>query len=320
MNAPVPVPTLPRARRLPRRARIGLALGSGAARGWAHLGVIRALADAGVRPDVVAGCSVGALVGGCLAAGRLDELEAFALSLTKRRILGLIDFQLQGAGLVGGERLRALLERDLADVSVERLPVTFASVATEMGTGHEVWMTKGSLVEAIRASYALPGLLEPVEADGRVLVDGALVNPIPVTLARALGADVVVCVNLNGDPRLRGAVIRSHGSEGAAPPAPGWLSRIGLRRAVAEAAERPLARVARPAGVLADAFNIAQDRIARSRLAGDPPDLMVCPRLAGIGMFEFHRAAESIALGRAAAERALPELLEVLAVHGALTA
>ena len=309
-----------------RGLRIGLALGSGAARGWAHIGVLQALTEAGIAPDIIAGCSVGAVVGGCYAAGKLDRIEAFARALTKRRILGLLDFQLAGAGLIGGERLRALLDRDLGGHAVEDLPLRFAAVATEIATGHEVWLTKGSLVDAIRASYALPGILEPLRSDGRLLMDGALVNPIPVTLARALGADLVICVNLNGDPRTRGTVIPAHGCVREPPatpaagrnPAAGWWERLQARRARPEPVRvRPASRVARPATVLTDAFNIAQDRIARSRLAGDPPDLMISPRLAEIGLFEFHRAAETIALGRRATEKLLPEIREVLAVYEA---
>ncbi|WP_142584350.1 patatin-like phospholipase family protein, partial [Methylobacterium symbioticum] len=218
--------------------RVGLALGSGAARGWAHIGVLQALTEAGIEPDVIAGCSVGAVVGGCYAAGKLDRIETFARALTKRRILGLLDFQFGRAGLIGGERLRALLDRDLGPYTVGDLPLRFAAVATEIATGHEVWLTQGSLVDAIRASYALPGILEPLNSGGRLLMDGALVNPIPVTLARALGADIVICVNLNGDPRTRGTVIPAHGCP-RAPPAPatsaaGWWARLQARRALPE--------------------------------------------------------------------------------------
>jgi NTE family protein len=304
------------------RVRIGLALGSGAARGWAHIGVLQALTEAGLVPDVIAGCSVGAVVGGCYAAGKLDKIEAFARLLTKRRILGLLDFQIGGAGLIGGERLRALLERDLGSTAIGDLPLRFAAVATEIATGHEIWLTQGSLVDAIRASYALPGVLEPLNSGGRLLMDGALVNPIPVTLARALGADFVICINLNGDPRTRGTVIPAHGCvrEPLQPVtgATGWWARLQTQRAIPKPSRaRSASRVARPATILTDAFNIAQDRIARSRLAGDPPDLMISPRLAEIGLFEFHRAAETIALGRRATEKLLPEIREVLVAYEA---
>lgn len=299
-----------------KKLKIGLALGGGAARGWSHIGVMRVLEREGIMPDVIAGCSIGAVVGGCYAASRLDELEAFALSLTKRRVMGLLDFHISGSGLIAGDRLRRLLERDLSDMRVESLPLRFATVATELGTGHEIWLTRGSLVDTMRASYALPGVFDPIKLGGRWLMDGALVNPIPVTVARALGADLVICVNLNGDIRLRGTVIQSHGPEEADEVVEAVLEEprrwalFGARREAAARARRP---VDAPgiAAVMMDAFNITQDRITRSRLAGDPPDVMICPKLSPVGLFEFHRADECIELGRDATERALPDIHEL---------
>ncbi len=299
------------------KLRIGLALGGGAARGWAHIGVLRALAEAGIAPDVIAGCSIGAVVGGCYAAGKLDELEAFALSLTKRRVMGLLDFHFSGAGLIAGGRLQKLLDQDLTDRRVETLPIKFCTIATELVSGHEIWLTRGPLVQAMRASYALPGVFDPVMVGGRWLMDGALVNPIPITAARALGADIVVCVNLNGEVRVRGTVIQSYDTDEtsdekeieeaieAAPRRWGFFS-------AARAEKHPKPNAPGIATVMVDAFNITQDRIARSRLAGDPPDIMVAPKLAKMGLFEFHRAQECIALGRQATERALPDLIELM--------
>ncbi|TGE00582.1 patatin-like phospholipase family protein [Methylobacterium nonmethylotrophicum] len=314
---PVPEP--------PRRAKVGLALGGGAARGWSHIGAIEVLQEAGIAIDVVAGCSIGAAVGACHAAGKLGELREFALSLTKRRVMGLLDFHISGSGLIAGERLRRLLERDLGRSRIEDLPLTFAAVATELGTGHEIWLTRGGLVEAVRASYALPGIFDPVKIAGRWLMDGALVNPVPVTAARALGADVVLCVNLNGDMRVRGTVIQSHGAEGAdavmevaaeaaagLPEEPRRWPLIGARKA----RPKPRPESGAPSGiasVMVDAFNITQDRISRSRLAGDPPDVMINPKLAQMGLFEFHRAEECIELGRQATRRMLPEIHEMIA-------
>ncbi|NNM73266.1 patatin-like phospholipase family protein [Enterovirga aerilata] len=308
-----------------RRLRVGLALGGGAARGWAHIGVLRVLDAAGIRPDMIAGCSIGAVVGGCYAAGKLAEIESFALSLTKRRVMGLLDFHLGGSGLIAGGRLQKLLEFDLGRLRVENLPIRFGTVATELVTGHEIWLTRGSLVDALRASYALPGVFSPVRLGGRWLMDGALVNPVPVTVARAFGADVVICVNLNNDIRLRGTVIPDHGEdeEGPLDEAAGEPPRSGLFSQWLDNPARRRERRTAPgmASVMIDAFNITQDRISRSRLAGDPPDAMVSPKLAGIGLFEFHRAAEAIELGRQSAERALPDILEMmdaaLAVPGA---
>jgi NTE family protein len=299
------------------KLRIGLALGGGAARGWAHIGVLRVLQEAGIVPDVIAGCSIGAVVGGCYAAGKLDELEAFTLSLTKRRVMGLLDFHFSGAGLIAGGRLQKLLDQDLTDRRVETLPIKFCTIATELVSGHEVWLTRGPLVQAMRASYALPGVFDPVMVGGRWLMDGALVNPIPITAARALGADIVICVNLNGEIRVRGTVIQSYDTDEksdekeieeaieAAPRRWGFFPQARTNR-------HPKPNAPGIATVMVDAFNITQDRIARSRLAGDPPDIMVAPKLAKMGLFEFHRAQECIALGRQATERALPDLVELL--------
>ncbi len=293
------------------RLKIGLALGGGAARGWSHIGVMRVLEREGILPDVIAGCSIGAVVGGCYAAGKLDELEEFALSLTKRRVMGLLDFHISGSGLIAGDRLRRLLERDLIDWRVESLPLRFATIATELGTGHEIWLTRGPLVDAMRASYALPGVFDPVKLGGRWLMDGALVNPIPITAARALGADLVICVNLNGDIRVRGTVIQSNGADEVVEAVAEEPRRWGLIPALG-ARGKKVGNAPGIATVMVDAFNITQDRIARSRLAGDPPDVMICPKLSPVGLFEFHRTDECIELGRQATERALPDIRELI--------
>jgi NTE family protein len=305
--------------------RIGIALGGGAARGWAHIGVLHVLASAGIKPHVITGTSIGAVVGGCGASGKLTEIEVFARSLTKRRVVGLMDFHLGGAGLIAGGRLKRLLERDLGTGRIEDLPVKFAAIATELNSGHEIWLTKGPIVEAVRASYALPGVFDPVKLGGRWLMDGALVNPVPVTAARALGADVVICVNLNGDISRRGTTIQSHSSEPDALDEPevevrpiGWLgaSFNSVRGTASRLKEIASGRSDdRPglAGIMIDAFNITQDRISRSRLAGDPPDVMITPKLGRVGLFDFHKAEESIELGALAAERALPEIHAAIA-------
>ncbi|WP_457107449.1 patatin-like phospholipase family protein [Methylobacterium sp. P5_C11] len=286
--------------------RVGLALGGGSARGWAHIGVIRALEEGGIHPTVVAGCSIGAVVGACYAAGRLDRLEAFARALTRRRVVGLIDPRLPGSGLIAGNRLRQRLAADLGARRIETLPIRFGCVATEYGTGDEVSLTEGPAVDAVRASYAIPGLFPPVAHAGRVLMDGTLVNPVPVALARSLGADLVICVNLNGD--TGGPVVRE-----APHPAPrrGFLQLVrgrlpGFERAEPEIAVPGIARV------VLDAFNTTQDRISRARLERDPPDVAIGPDLGAFGLFDFHRAAEGIALGHRAARAALPRIHAVL--------
>lgn len=306
------------------RPTIGLALGGGAARGWAHIGVIKALIAHGIVPDVIAGTSIGALVGGVWAAGKLDELEAWTRAINKRRILGLMDFRLGAAGLIAGTRLADLLVKNLGDTAIEDLPVRFAAIATETGTGHEIWLTQGNLTDAMRASYALPGIFSPVKVGGRWLIDGALVNPVPVSAARALGARVVIAVNLNADIFGRGTVIQNNGieEEETAPvpaEAPEEKNRFGNMFRIDRMIRRQFFGKPShdgPSGissVMIDAFNITQDRIARSRLAGDPPDVMISPKLGSIGLFEFSSAARIIELGEEAAERALEEVNDAVA-------
>ncbi len=302
-----------------RGPRIGLALGGGSARGWAHIGVIEGLEEAGIYPEVVAGCSIGAVVGGCYAAGKLDVLTAFARSLTKRRVMGLLDVRLSGSGIIGGRRLRKHLERDLAGRDLDSLPIRFASVATELGTGHEVWLTRGALVESLRASYALPGIFPPVALGGRLLMDGTLVNPVPVSLARALGAEMVICVNLNCDPRVRSGRVIEPEDETLAAIASEVVEERRWRFLRAMGGGRFLSsrrdegpRAPGIGRVMFDAFNITQDRISRARLEQHPPDVAIAPKLADMGQFEFHRAGEAIALGRQAARAALPRIRAAL--------
>ena len=299
------------------KLKIGLALGGGAARGWSHIGVMRVLSEAGIVPDVIAGCSIGAVVGGCYAAGKLDELEAFALSLTKRRVMGLLDFHFAGSGLIAGGRLQKLLDQDLTDRRVESLPTRFCTIATELVTGHEIWLTRGPLVQAMRASYALPGIFDPVLIGGRWLMDGALVNPIPITAARALGADIVICVNLNSEVRARGTVIQSYDSAEAssdqqeieavmAEPKRWGLFAPGRAEPTAPAERarhrhghgRRLQHHAGPHRPLAPG--------GRSARRDD------CAQTVKLGLFEFHRAQECIDLGRQATERALPDIFELI--------
>lgn len=299
------------------RPALGLALGGGAARGFAHIGILRVLEKNGILPRVVTGTSIGAVVGGVWAAGKLDALEEWALSLTKRRVLGMLDFALGGAGLIGGRRLVDMMRDKVGDIAIEDLPLVFGAIATELGTGHEIWLTRGDFVEALRASYALPGIFTPVNVGGRWLMDGALVNPVPVSPARALGARLVMAVNLNSDVFGRGTVVHDHGGivghvadaaiTGKRRTLMARLSPDRLRRhffsSPADDGPRGLSTV------MIDAFNITQDRIARSRLAGDPPDLTIAPKLATIGLFDFQRARETIAAGAEAAERSLGDIM-----------
>lgn len=277
-------------RELVKKSGISLALGGGCARGWAHIGVLRALDEAGIQISMIAGTSIGALVGGCYLAGKLDELEEFARSLTRRRIFGLLDLSFGGNGLFGGMKLDARLREHIDGLRIEDLPHPFVCVAAEIRTGHEVWLSNGMLVTAMRSSYALPGVFEPVNCNGRVLVDGALVNPVPVSVCRAYEQPLVVAVNLHYDLFGRAAVIRhSAGELTIEKDAP----RPGQQDPQRQSRETRLGIT----GVMVEAFNIIQDRISRARLAGDPPDLSLQPKLGHIGLTEFHRADEAIRLG-----------------------
>ena len=295
-----------------RRPKIGLALGAGVARGWAGIGVVRALKAAGIEPDVVSGTSMGAVVGGCMLAGKLDELEAFARDLTPRKVLSLIDIRFGGSGLVGGDRLGKLLGQHLGETAIETLEKPFVAVATELSTGHEIWLSRGGLVEALRASYALPGVFEPCRLGRRLLVDGALVNPVPVSVCQALGADLIIAANFAHDGHRHATVVQAshlHDLE-ADEPAGSPVERAGRRfvgRLFGSTPERPGIT-----GVMMESFNIIQERIMRSRLAGDPPDVMIAPKLGSIGLVDFHRAAEAIEIGREAAERAVPEIVHMM--------
>jgi NTE family protein len=304
-----------------RRPVIGLALGGGAARGFAHIGIVRTLIAHGIIPNVVVGTSIGAVVGGAYAAGHLDTLEEWARSLQPRNVLSYLDLRLNGSGLIGGEKLAAELEASIGSTLIEDLPLKFATVATEVRTGHETWLTHGRVVDAMRASYALPGIFSPVLAGDRWLVDGALVNPVPVSAARALGAEIVIAANLSSDIFTHSTTIYSHGASAVAQETSGEPvpPRRGLGRFFS--AERAVKREffgggGRPgiSSVMVDAFNIMQDRITRARLAGDPPDLLITPRVGQIGWFDFHRADELIAHGRRAAERAMASIQEVMDV------
>jgi NTE family protein len=307
-----------------RRPVIGLTLGGGAARGFAHIGIIRTLIAHGIVPDVVVGTSIGAVVGGAYAAGQLDKLEEWARSLQPRNILGYLDIRLNGSGLIGGDKLAAQLEAAMGQTLIEDLPLKFATVATEVRTGHEIWLTHGRMVDAMRASYALPGIFSPVLVGDRWLVDGALVNPVPVSAARAFGAEIVIAANLSSDVFAHSTTVYAHGPsaeatvaaapETATEPAP---PKRGFGKFFSP--ERTMKREffgggGRPgiSTVMVDAFNIMQDRITRARLAGDPPDLLISPRVGQIGWFDFHRADDLIAHGARAAERAIESIQEAI--------
>jgi NTE family protein len=302
-----------------RRPVLGLALGGGAARGFAHIGILRTLIANGIVPDIVVGTSIGAVVGASYAAGHLDTLEQWARGLLPRNIFGYLDIRLNGSGLIGGAKLATQLEAAFGNTLVDDLPLKFASVATEINTGHEIWITNGKLVDAVRASYALPGIFEPVLVGERWLVDGALVNPVPVSVARALGAEIVIACNVSTDVFGHGTIISAHGrstgpDEPAAEPIPEKRGFGKLFSAEKTVKREFFGSGGRPgiSTVMVEAFNIMQDRITRARLAGDPPDVLISPRVGKIGWFDFHHANDIIAHGTRAAERNLESIQEAI--------
>ena len=312
-----------------RGPRIGIALGSGSARGWSHIGVLRRLEEMGVVPDIVAGCSIGAFVGAAYVNGRLDEIEAWTRALDWKDILGFMDVTLVGGGLVQGDRLLQSAREFIDSTHFEKLKKPFATVATNMETGREVWFREGPLLEGVRASFALPGLFTPIKVNGEWLVDGGLTNPVPVSLCRAMGADIVIAVNLNGD------IVGKHRSRRKLKHLPepkdeanaefNFMQRLSeqIRSSLSERRDDWLKSILgdeqdRPGlfEVTASSINIMQDRITRSRMAGDPPEILIEPRLAHLALMEFDRAADAIAEGRAAVERMQPVISHWLDLPG----
>jgi NTE family protein len=304
------------------RRKVGLVLSSGVARGWAHIGAIRALSRLGLPFDLIAGCSAGALVGGCYLARQMDALEKWALALSRRKVISYLDLNLGRGGVIKGAKLEAELRRVLGPLRIEELHLPFVAVATDLVTGHEIWLQRGDLAEAVRASFSLPGLFPPIEIEKRWLADGALVDPLPVSACRALGADLVIAINLNTD--ILGK------SRRAAAPAPVALGfdPSSLLEARGFTPEGPLPETLtrgmfgqegdRPNifGVMTTSLSIMQDRLTRSRLAGDPPDVHITPRVGHIGLLEFERAEEAIREGERAVEIKRAELQDAMEVMG----
>jgi len=301
---------------------IGVALGSGAARGWAHIGVLNELHRRGIEPAVVCGTSIGAFVGSAYVTGHLDQLQQWVCGLTRRDIIRYMDVQLFAGGFITGLAQKKKLRESLGDVKIETLKTAYAAVATNLKTGREVWFQKGSILDAVHASVALPGLFAPVHVDDEWLVDGGLVNPVPVSVCRALGAELVIAVNLNSD--IVGKHLKNMEFDEQLKPGSGDLSIMGfveqMKRNLFSDAESFVSRLwtkqpEKPGvlDVLVSSINIMQDRITRSRLAGDPPDIIFNPRLSELGLMEFDRAEEAIEEGRKSVERmasALDHLLQ----------
>ena len=313
--------------------KIGVALGSGAARGWAHIGVLRALEEMGVRPDVVTGTSIGSLVGGAYCAGRLDELEAWVNEMDRWQVFNLMDFSLMNGGVVSGERVFNFAREQFGAIRVEDLPIRFAAVATDLYTGREIWLKRGDVYDVARASCAMPGLLSPKPLDNRWLVDGALVNPVPVSLNRALEADFVIAVHLNSQLNVQAPQIppqdmspqglteqveqedertKQRRTPQKSNDEPGFKSFLAQGQSYFDNLKQKLKKdqpTPGVMGVMAGAIDIMQERVTKARMAGDPPDVLLQPKLGHIGILEFERGEEAIQVGYESTMR-MRELIE----------
>ncbi len=299
--------------------KIGLALGGGGAKGWSHIGVINALEHMGIRPSIVAGTSMGALVGAAYASDRLNKLEKWARPMTWKDVIGYLDISISGGGFIHGEKLLgAMQKRAFNDVPIETLPKSFGAVATQLRTGQEVWLKEGSLIDGVRASIALPGLFTPMQYNGEWLIDGGLVNPVPVSLCRALGADIVIAVNLyaeittlskstNHALTISKTISKSSQSSLSEDEKSLW-SKLSdqLSDGIQDGKEVILSKILQRDSdmpsmfeVFSNTVSIMQNRITRSRMAGDPPDIILAPKVADIGTIEFHKAEPAIAEGEA---------------------
>lgn len=287
---------------------IGLALGGGSARGWSHIGVIRALHEVGIRPDIVCGTSIGALIGAVYASGELDRFEQWVLKLKITEVVSYMDVSLN-SGILKGNRLMEFFRRDYVDRSIENLSIPFAAVATSLKTGGEVWLREGSALDAVRASIALPGLFEPIIKEGLILVDGGLVNPVPVSLARAMGAEFVIAVDLSSS-----AVCQKINAvdENIQAEEKGAKLLTKIQEVInAIAPEFMTKEISQPSilDVITSSINIMQVRITRSRIADDPPEFLIAPSLEHINLLDFHRAREAIEAGEQATKAMLPDLM-----------
>ncbi|MFP4313908.1 MAG: patatin-like phospholipase family protein [Alphaproteobacteria bacterium] len=299
---------------------VGLALGSGMAKGFAHIGVLKVLTRHGIVPSLVAGTSMGAVVGGCYLAGKMQELENWSTSLTRLNIFSYLDFRVRSAGLIGGNKLTKLLDEHFADLMIEDLPHPFIAIASDLKTGHEIWLRKGCLQDAMRASFALPGVFPPVEFNHRLLVDGALVNPVPVSACQSMGSRMTIAVDLNadmigkaGDPDKKYQKVAGFDvfdDQEVDQESQGLFKKSGLTKRLFRREENNPSLF----GVMVSALNIMQDRLTRSRLAGDPPDIHIKPEIGHIGILEFEKAEELIALGEEAALKALPQIQAAMEV------
>ena len=305
------------------KPKLGIALGSGGARGWVHVGVLQALKKHGLEPDVVCGCSMGALVGGAYVSGELDSLETWALSIGRLDMLRYLDINILNGGVIDGESIMSILQDFKKDALIESLEKPFTAIATDLLTGREIWLQNGSLSEAIRASISIPGIFSPQKTGGKWLLDGGLTNPVPVSACRALGAEIIIAVNPTaGVLEYRYRDLETPEEINTNEPRSALLDRLfdtvpdriksGVKAMTPDFLNADIDRISY-FDVLSSSIDIMTDQIMRSRLAGEPPHIMLQPRLGRFGTLDFHRAEEAITEGRNIVQDALPALRKLMA-------
>ncbi|GAC50923.1 patatin-like phospholipase family protein [Gordonia aichiensis] len=327
-----------------RPSRVALALGSGGARGYAHIGVMNELDARGYEIVSVAGSSMGALVGGLYCAGHLDDYVDWISGLSQLDVMRLLDVSLsKPGGMIGAERILARVREILGDTMIDDLEVPFTAVATDLAAGRPVWFQKGSLVDAIRASIAIPGVIRPHEVDGRLLADGGILDPLPVAPTSAVSSDVTIGVVLDADdgaehgasraPKTKGVIRRNitpllendwvrsvrerFGTEadgtglddqGEAGGAPDGETQSGAVEVDDDSGARaaPMGRIE----ILLRSLDIMSIALTRYQIAGYPPDILIRVPRKAVRTLDFHKATEMIELGRALTAEALDKLPE----------
>ena len=312
------------------KLRIGIALGSGSARGWAHIGVLKQLRDMGIRPDIICGCSIGSIVGAAYAVNNLDKLENWAVGLSKFEMMRYFELNTSLNGFVNQQKLKQCFHDNVCaeQQSIAGLKKQFATVATDLHSGREIWLNQGSVIDAVWASIALPGLFPPMAHEGRWLVDGGLVNPVPVSVCRAMGADIIIAVNLNGNVLSSLKRKKTPAQDTAEPHRTegddtvpegnqnGLVSNMAASLKEYSSTLFPNNKDSNPIPSIIDAavgsIYIMQDKITRSRLVGDPPEILLNPRVGNLGLLEFYRAKEAIEEGRQCVLRMQPEIEHIM--------
>ena len=299
-------------KKLKRPKKIGLALGSGSARGWAHIGVIEALNEAGIQIDYVAGTSAGAVVGAVYASGKIHSFENSILQFDWKKVVSFLDVVFPKSGLIDGNRIADFVRTHVEEKNIENLSLPFRAISTDLVTGNEVVFQEGDIIEAVRASISIPGIFTPLRKDDMTLVDGGLVNPVPVSVVREMGANFVIAVDLNHD------IIGSKGFNKTSVPDSATLAQdkekeqaLTKRDRMLDALNKRFETLNLPAltqirqwmsrdplpnifEIIMSSINIMETQITTTKLKTDPPDLLIQPKLGHLKFLDFHRAKEAI--------------------------